>query len=88
MILLATARPRHGVASHRHEGLKVAAAGANPMMLKHGIESRDGKGREAIKAWPLRLTARKNRFRCCYFARMPKSATLSRRSVDKVGKTA
>src|SRR5690349_13367035 len=41
-----------------HEGLKVAAAGANPMLLKHGIEAATEKVAQAIKAMAVEISSK------------------------------
>src|SRR5512147_1068810 len=41
-----------------HEGLKVAAAGANPMLLKHGIEAAAEKVAQAIKAMAVEINSK------------------------------
>ncbi len=41
-----------------HEGLKVAAAGANPMLLKRGIEAAAEKVSQAIKAMAVEISTR------------------------------
>src|SRR4051812_25525787 len=41
-----------------HEGLKVAAAGANPMMLKHGIEAATAKVAQTIKDMAVKISTK------------------------------
>ena len=70
-----------------HEGLKVAAAGANPMLLKHGIEAATEKVAKAIKAMAVEINSKEDIASVAAISAQDTSiGNLIAEVMDKVGK--
>jgi chaperonin GroEL len=70
-----------------HEGLKVAAAGANPMLLKRGIEAATERVAQAIKGMAVEINTREEIAAVAAIsAQDPEIGNLIAEVMDKVGK--
>jgi chaperonin GroEL len=70
-----------------HEGLKMMAAGANPMQLKHGIEAATEKVAQAIKAMSVPINTKEEIASVAAIsAQDPEIGSLIADVMDKVGK--